>query len=153
MHHTGGPNSHIDYLSIAYLVRSQKRLHWLYREALDKQQFFFNLHLCNLKHIWNPLHKHNNAVEMAVRLITCATTEDDADLTWSGLCCLPRSVVNTSSSTVNSWLYLSSSSIITPFVQPNPIWFTYSPPVPCPPGNVASYLKNRDVTCLSHRTV
>ena len=84
---------------------------------------------------------------MAVRLITCATNENDADLA------LPLSVVNTSSSTVNSWPYLSSSSNITPFVQPNPIWFTYSPPVPCSPGTVASYLKNRDVLYLSYHTV
>lgn len=35
--------------------------------------------------------------------------------------------------------YLSSNSKITPFVQPKPIWTSYSPPPPCPPGTLASY--------------
>ena len=78
MHHMGGPNSHIDcqFLSWAEDRKGNIGCTGKHRQTT----IFLNIHLCNLKHIRNPLQTNSNAVEMAVRLITCATNEDDADL-------------------------------------------------------------------------
>lgn len=47
--------------------------------------------------------------------------------------------------------YLSSKSRITPFVQPKPIWTSYSPPPPCPPGTLASYWNYSSKTIREQR--
>lgn len=85
-----------------------------------------------LPHPINPAANVATSARIPVR--TCPTDDkgaDDAmlilDSDWKfGLYSGSKNL----SRTVSRSPYLSSSSIITPFVQPNPSWISYSPPPP-----------------------